>query len=103
MQENSFSTSLDKLEQKIGSLLDDYHQKKLELEESKRKIQELESVVARQEEAIKNFHNQEKINKIAEQVTVGEKSSNLGENTKLKLKLNEYIKEIDKCIALLSE
>ncbi|MFT6214308.1 MAG: hypothetical protein ACJAS3_000700 [Roseivirga sp.] len=45
-----------------------------------------------------NFKNQDKITKIVNNTTVERE-----ESTELKHQLNEYIREIDKCIAHLSE
>ena len=45
-----------------------------------------------------HFKNQDKIAKIVSSISAGDKST-----TELKLKINEYIKEIEKCIAYLSE
>jgi hypothetical protein len=47
---------------------------------------------------VANFQNQDKITKIVTNTTVEKE-----ESTELKHKLNEYIREIDKCIAHLSE
>lgn len=51
-----------------------------------------------QNEEIKSFKNRDKITKIVEGVTGGDEKS-----AALKHKINEYIKEIDKCIAYLSD
>ena len=55
-------------------------------------------MVNEKDEEINNFYNSTKISKIANQV-VNEKA----DTTDLKRKINEYIKEIDKCIAHLSQ
>ena len=47
---------------------------------------------------IKNFQNQENIGKIVN--TIAADAANA---TELKLKINEYIREIDKCIAYLRD
>lgn len=57
----------------------------------------LKNQIGSKNEDLKSFQNREKISKIVEGVT--------GSNEKgaqLKHKINEYIKEIDKCIAFLS-
>lgn len=58
----------------------------------------LTNIIASQNEEIKNFQNQEKITKIVSSIAEG-----THDNTELKLKINEYIKEIDRCIVFLSE
>ncbi|HEX8547475.1 MAG TPA: hypothetical protein VF691_10975, partial [Cytophagaceae bacterium] len=59
---------------------------------------DLRSLIEKQIDEIKNFQNQDKITKIVSSIADDTQNSN-----ELKLKLNEYIKEIDKCIAYLSE
>jgi len=89
---------LDFLEHKIQSLLSELHSVKTELVQIKEENQDLKAIIQRQNEEIKNFQNQEKISKIV--TSIAEDARNSSE---LKLKINEYIREIDKCIAHLSE
>jgi transposase-like protein len=58
----------------------------------------LKGIISKQNEEIKNFQNQDKISKLVSSIAEGAQNS-----TELKLKINEYIKEIDKCIVFLSE
>ena len=60
--------------------------------------QKLKSQIILKEEEARNFHNQEKISKIVTSIT-----DDTYRKTELKLKINEYIKEIDKCIAFIKE
>ena len=55
-------------------------------------------ILDKKNEELSNFKNQDKIAKIVSSISPDDKSS-----SELKLKLNEYIKEIDKCRAYLSE
>jgi len=89
---------LDFLEHKIESVLEELHSVKNELIRIKGENQDLKAVIERQNQEIKNFQNQEKISKIVS--SIAEDAHNPSE---LKLKINEYIREIDKCIAHLSE
>jgi len=60
---------------------------------------ELDRVVEenKQKEELDNFHNQEKFTKLVASILTGADGAN-----GLKKRLNEYIEEIDKCIALMS-
>ena len=60
--------------------------------------QKLRNQILLKEEEVRNFHNQEKISKIVTSIT-----DDTYKTTELKLKINEYIKEIDKCIAFIKE
>ena len=87
-----------RIKEKVITLVSTVQSLKVELNEIKSENNQLHSKIEEQSEVLKSFQNQEKISKIVTGVSVdGEKT------TELKLKINEYIKEIDKCIAHLSE
>ena len=87
-----------RIKEKVITLVSTVQSLKVELNEIKSENSELQSKIEEQSEVLKSFQNQEKISKIVTGVSVdGEKT------TELKLKINEYIKEIDKCILHLSE
>ncbi len=71
---------------------------KIQLESFKVKNDELREKLENQEEGLKNFHNQEKNSKIVESTVEDSTKTN-----ELKLRINEYIREIDKCISQLSD
>jgi chromosome segregation ATPase len=56
--------------------------------------QDLHQTIQRQEETLRNFQNQENISKIVHSI-----ATDTGDTTELKYKINEYIKELDRCIA----
>lgn len=68
------------------------------LNNAQEEIKFLEGLVDEKEQQIKNFQNQENIVKIVNTI-----AGNPANSTELKLKLNEYIREIDKCIAYLQD
>lgn len=79
-------------------LLNDHKALKGENEILKSQNQELKQHIKAKEDLIDNFKNKDKITKLVDSVVV-----NNGDTTELKQVINEYIKEIDKCIAHLSE
>jgi regulator of replication initiation timing len=92
---------LSKLEQvgsKLQKLIGEHGDLKKELKASIEENNVLREAIQRQNQDIKNFQNQDKISKI-----VSSMAEDTQKNTELKLKINEYIKEIDKCIAHISE
>lgn len=89
---------LHKLESKVKKMLSQYHSLNEKLAESKLEVESLKKILAEKDEEIKNFQNQHKITKIVSSI-----ADETHENTELKLKINEFIREIDKCIAHLSE
>lgn len=99
MAENySLLEEITLLRQHVFRLVDKYEQVRGEVQQLKEEKEALEKTIDRQNDEIKSFQNQEKISKIATSVKVE------GENTtELKSQINEYIKEIDQCIALLSK
>ena len=87
-----------RIKEKVITLVNTVQSLESELKELKTENDQLHSKIDEQSEVLKSFQNQEKISKIVTGISVdGEKT------TELKLKINEYIKEIDKCILHLSE
>lgn len=87
-----------RIKEKVITLINKVQSLELELNELKIEKKQFLMKIDEQSETLKSFQNQEKISKIVTGVSVdGEKT------TELKLKINEYIKEIDKCISHLSE
>ncbi|MGV3589300.1 MAG: hypothetical protein ACO1OF_19995 [Adhaeribacter sp.] len=89
---------LNRIEQKLSKLIARYNQSQEALEKAHQEIRQLELMVKQKEEEIKNFQNQENITKIVNTIAADAASA-----TELKLKINEYIREIDKCIAYLRD
>lgn len=86
------------LRQHVFRLVEKYEQARGEIDQLKEEKEALTKIIDTQNDELKSFLNQEKISKIATSVKVE------GQNTtELKSQINEYIKEIDQCIALLSE
>jgi hypothetical protein len=96
--EEHFAPKLTLLEDKIKKLIGVYNQSLLEAKELREENAFLKSLIKNKEEEIKNFQNQFKISKIV--TTLADDTHRKAE---LKLKINEYIREIDKCIAYLKE
>src|SRR5688572_11858834 len=89
---------LESIESKVHKLLSRYEQAQKALAVAQQEIKRLELEVSRREAEIKNFQNQENISKIVDTIAADPANS-----TELKLKINEYIREIDKCIAYLRD
>lgn len=79
-------------------MINDQKNLKGENEVLKSQNQELLQHLKAKEDQIDNFKNQDKITKLVDSMVVSG-----GDSTELKQVINEYIKEIDKCIAHLSE
>ena len=89
---------LNRIEQKLTKLITRYNQSQEALEKAHQEIRQLELMVQKKEEEIKNFQNRENIAKIVNTIAADATSA-----TELKLKISEYIREIDKCIAYLRD
>ncbi|PRY13705.1 hypothetical protein CLV24_10575 [Pontibacter ummariensis] len=89
---------LQHIENKLRKLLTHYTEVQQRLAQAQEEIKFLEGLVEEKEQQIKNFQNQENIVKIVDTI-----AGNPANSTELKLKLNEYIREIDKCIAYLQD
>jgi FtsZ-binding cell division protein ZapB len=96
--EEHFAQKLGLLEHKITKLIEVYESSLLEVKELKEENAFLKNLIKNKEEEIKNFQNQFKISKIV--TTLADDTHRKAE---LKLKINEYIREIDKCLAYLKD
>ena len=97
MDQELLKTNLTGLERKILVLINEHKSLKEEVKALKKENLELKSAVKVRDEQIAGFHNQLKITKIVDSLNPED-----GSVSELKKKVDEYIKEIDKCIAHLS-
>jgi uncharacterized coiled-coil DUF342 family protein len=97
MDQELLKTNLNGLERKILVLVNEHKNLKDELKGLKRENQELKEAVRARDEQITGFHNQLKITKIVDSINPED-----GNAPELKKKVDDYIREIDKCIAHLS-
>jgi uncharacterized coiled-coil DUF342 family protein len=97
MDQELLKSNLAGLERKILVLISEHKNLKEELRGLKSENQELKAAIRARDEQITGFHNQLKITKIVD--NINPESGNVPE---LKKKVDEYIREIDKCIAHLS-
>ena len=93
----NFHEDINKLEKKIRKLADNHKKLKSEIEKLKQENKELKITIKEKNENIDNFQYQVKISKIAKKLAVENERSN-----ELKDKIDEYIKEINNCIAFLN-
>ena len=89
---------LQHIEEKLRKLISRYTEVQQKLAQAQEEVKHLEGLLEEKEQQIKNFQNQENIVKIVDTI-----AGNTANSTELKLKLNEYIREIDKCIAYLQD
>jgi hypothetical protein len=89
---------LQSIEDKVRKLLSKHADIQQKLVAAQEEIKYMEALLEEKELQIKNFQNQENIVKIVDTI-----AGNTANSTELKLKLNEYIREIDKCIAYLRD
>ncbi len=98
MDQEALKGSLNGLERKIMMLLNDHKTLKDEMRSIKLENHELRTDLRKREEQVSNFKNQIKITKIVDNINPGDESI-----SELKRKVDEYIREIDKCIAHVSQ
>ena len=97
MDQELLKTNLSGLERKILVLVNEHKNVKEELKGLKRENQDLKDAIRARDEQITGFHNQLKITKIVDSINPED-----GSASELKKKVDDYIREIDKCIAHLS-
>lgn len=97
MDQEALKTSLNGLERKILVLLNEHKSLKEELKGVKLENHELKADLKKRDDQLSHFKNQIKITKIVDHINPED-----GSVSELKRKVDEYIREIDKCIAHLS-
>jgi hypothetical protein len=97
MDQEVLKANLNGLERKLLVLVSEHKNLKEEIKTLKTENQELKTAVRIRDEQIVGFHNQLKITKIVDNLHPED-----GSVSELKKKVDEYIREIDKCIAHLS-
>ena len=97
MDQETLKTSLNGLERKILVLLNEHKTLKDELKGVKLENHELKADLKKRDDQLSHFKNQIKITKIVDHINPED-----GSVSELKRKVDEYIREIDKCIAHLS-
>jgi uncharacterized coiled-coil DUF342 family protein len=97
MDQELLKTNLTGLERKILVLINEHKNLKEEVKGLKKENQDLRAAVRVRDEQIAGFHNQLKITKLVDSLNPED-----GSVSELKKKVDDYIREIDKCIAHLS-
>jgi len=97
MDQEVLKANLSGLERKLLVLINEHKSLKEEIRTLKSENQELKAAIKIRDEQITGFHNQLKITKIVDNLHPED-----GSVSELKKKVDEYIREIDKCIAHLS-
>jgi chromosome segregation ATPase len=97
MDQELLKTNLNGLERKLLVLVNEHKSLKEEIKTLKTENQDLKSSVKSRDEQLFNFKNQIKISKIVDNLNPED-----GSTSELKKKVDDYIREIDKCIAYLS-
>lgn len=97
MEQELLKTNLNGLERKILVLINEHKSLKEEIKTLKSENQELKVGLKGRDEQLSDFKNQIKISKIVDNINPED-----GSVSELKKKVDDYIREIDKCIAYLS-
>jgi len=97
MDQETLKSSLSGLERKILVLLNEHKSLKDEIRVLNLENHELKTDLKKRDDQLSHFKNQIKITKIVDHINPED-----GSVSELKRKVDEYIREIDKCIAHLS-
>jgi chromosome segregation ATPase len=98
MKRDRLNLELQALERKVRLLLSQYESIKKDNLELKQRNRQLEEQLKAREHQLTDFQNKFKISTIAKSIESGEE-----EIKEVKQRINDYIKEIDKCIYQLSK
>jgi predicted nucleic acid-binding Zn-ribbon protein len=95
---NDLKAVITSLESKIEKLVDLHRRTRKELTTLQSQHNTLTQTVSQQKQAIKELEERSKVLRLSKSI-----SSTNENTTELKLKINELIREVDKCIALLNK
>jgi septal ring factor EnvC (AmiA/AmiB activator) len=98
MSEENLKSALSTLERKIKLMLSEQDKLKQDIQHFRTENERLKGVISEQEGQLKGFQNNSKISKIVDSM-----NAEGGDKEELKEVLDQYIKEIDKCIAHLGD
>ena len=91
-------TIINSIEVKVAKLIDKFSQLKREKSELQKNNDDLHVKLQQQEEKIVALHDKIKLMNISKSV-----DTDKNDLKETRLKINEYVREIDKCIALLNK
>jgi len=92
--------TIERLHNKLESLLANYQHLKEELNTSSQRVDELSKKLEVQNETIQQLNEKNKVLKLSSSI---QGDGDQGDNKAAKQKINELVREIDKCIALLNK
>ena len=98
MKRDRLNNELQALERKIRLLIAQLSKEQKGNLDLKKKNEELQKLLNSKEQQIQDFQNKIKISTIVDSISVGD-----SEAAEVKNKIDDYIKEIDKCINQLSK
>ena len=90
---------LDRLERQVTTLVAAYQQLREELSDANTTIEQLRADGRERQKQLREYQNQQNIVKLVQTIAGGEPS----QANELKQRLNEYIRELDKCLAYLRD
>ena len=97
MKRDRLNSELQVLERKIRLLMSQYNQEKKKNENLETQLLEMKALLAAKEQQIESFQNRNNISTIVDSIAVGDEAA------EVKNKIDDYIKEIDKCINQLNK
>jgi predicted nuclease with TOPRIM domain len=89
---------LNSIKEKVHMLMSSNSSLKEQNIQLETKVSELKNTLEQQKSEIENFNGKVKMLKMAKSL-----GGDSGKNTEMKLKINELVREIDKCISLLNK
>jgi len=90
---------LDRLERQVTTLVAAYQQLREELSDANTTIEQLRADGRERQKQLREYQNQQNIVKLVQTIAGGEPT----QANELKQRLNEYIRELDKCLAYLRD
>lgn len=100
---NKYSKRIVDLHAKVSKILAQQYSLEQEIKDLKIENHQFKMNIQEKNAEIEDLNNKNKILKLAKNISADKNdSTEIEKNTELKRKINDYIKEVDKCIAMLN-
>lgn len=100
---NKYSKRIVDLRAKVSKILAQQYSLEQEIKDLKIENHQFKMNIQEKNAEIEDLNNKNKILKLAKNISADKNdSTEIEKNTELKRKINDYIKEVDKCIAMLN-
>lgn len=99
---DTYVNKLESIQQKTQRLIASYGSSRQQCTNLQQENDELKAALESQKQLVEELQEKNRLLQISGQLASNSNNGDMGENKELKKQINTFIKEIDKCVALLN-